>query len=261
MAGRRKTKTAPAPPAPVPPRPRTACTLALTLQFCDELRRSYHIATTCRRLGLSRHTVNDWIDKGDKVLSARAAAAEAGEPEPALTEGEQCWLEFAQRTAQTRAEIEQELLGYVRTAAEPLRFEFDAKGKPFRVVRSEQYAEDRLSGDWRAALELLKVMRPDVYGDRQTVTHEGGLKVQQSLDVPAVVNNAEASVAAAALLAAVANRARPGTDDAGGAGEAPGDVSVPPGPASGPAQPGAPAPGSGADAAPDGDDAAQTREE
>lgn len=165
--------------------PSTRCTLALTLQFCEELRRSYHITTAARRLGLSRDTVNDWIGKGEDLQ--RQLQAEDAEP-LALTPNQQAFLEFAQRVAETRSQVEQELLQIVRQAAEPAPYKFDPKGRPFRITPSPADEQGLLPGDHRAALALLGIMRPDVYGDRQTVTHEGGDKpvgvVLEVLQVP-----------------------------------------------------------------------------
>jgi hypothetical protein len=182
MARKAKSTTKPPPTRG----PSTKCTLALTLQFCAELRRSYHVTTACRRLGLSRDTVNDWLANGEKALNALQTETE--EAPEALTVSQEAWLEFFLRTSEVRAETEQRLLHYVELAAEPAPIDFDGKGRPYRVVRSGEYPEDRLTGDWRAALELLKVCRPDVYGDRQTITHEGGEKpvgvVLEVLQVP-----------------------------------------------------------------------------
>lgn len=256
MARTSKVKRAPAKAAAEERGPSTRCTRALTLQFCEELRRSYHVTTAARKLGLSRDTVNDWLGKGEDLL--RQIQAEDAEP-CELTANQEAYLEFAVRVAQVRSEVEQELLGYVRMAAEPAPFDFDPKGRPFRVLRIPGAGEDQLTGDWRAAEKLLEIMRPDVYGGRQTITHEGGEKpVQvQSVNVQAVVLDEQASELACALLDRIGYVA----DDAGGTGSPPRDVPVRGGTAPEPAEPTPAGPDGGAADAADGDDAASPREE
>lgn len=262
MAARKPKTTKPraaAKPDRKPSGPHTTCTLGLTLEFCETIQQCYHVTTTCRKLRLSRDTVNDWIDKGERLLAERERALEEGLPAPQLTANQEAWLEFAVRVARTRAETEQRLLRYIELEAMPLAFEYDQKGRPFRVVRGEEESgEDKLTGDWRAANRLLEIMRPDVYADRQTVRHEGTIRSEvATIDVAAVVADADKSRAACELLQLI----RSGAGDAGGAGVRDEPLPVPPGAAPQPAEQLAYGTGGGPDQAPDGDDAAAPRQE